>query len=228
MRHVGRFLLVTLVQGVLFLVPLALVAVLAREAYQMLRRLSQPIGRLLPGDRFFGILADDLVSIVALILLFLIAGLFVGTRPGRLLTERLERAVLYRVPGYLLVRGAVGSFPGLSTEMQPEPSLVETDDGWAFALVIEREPVGFCTVFLLDSPTPTSGSVRIIEAKRVRPLDVSMLNLLACLTRSGTGAGALAGRVLGDQRAVAGITGTNTEMPSGLGETEARQGTESL
>ena len=49
--------------------------------------------------------------------------------------------------------------------------------------------------------------------------DVSMLNLLACLTRSGTGAGALAGRVLGDQRAVAGITGTTTEMPSGRGET---------
>jgi len=147
MRHVGRFLLVTLVHGILFLVPLVLIAVLAREGYQMVRRLSQPVARLLPEDRFFGILAEDLVSIVAIILLFLIAGLFVGTRPGRLLSDRLERAVLYRVPGYLLVRGAVGSFPGLSTEMRPEPSLVETDDGWAFALLIEREPLGFCTVF---------------------------------------------------------------------------------
>jgi uncharacterized membrane protein len=228
MRHVGRFLLVTLVQGILFLVPLVLVAVLAREGYQMLRRLSQPVARLLPDDRLFGVLVEDLVSIVAIILLFLIAGLFVGTRPGRLLSDRLERAVLYRVPGYLLVRGAVGSFPGLSTEMPPEPSLVETDDGWAFALLIEREPLGFCTVFLPDSPTPTSGSVRIVEATRVRSLDVSMLNLLACLTRSGTGAGALAGRVLGDRRAVADIKGTTTEMLSGRGETEARHGTESL
>ena len=218
MRHVGRFLLVTLVQGILFLVPLVLVAVLAREGYQMLRRLSQPVARLLPEDRFFGILAEDLVSIMAIIVLFLIAGLFVGTRPGRLLSDRLERSVLYRVPGYLLVRGAVGSFPGLSTEMRPEPSLVETDDGWAFALLVEREPPGFCTVFLPDSPTPTSGSVRIVEATRVRPLDVSMLNLLACLTRSGAGAGALAGRVLGDRRAVAGIKGTMTEMPKGGGE----------
>ena len=83
MRHVGRFLLVTLVQGILFLVPLVLVAVLAREGYQMLRRLSQPVARLLPDDRFFGVLAEDLVSIVAIIVLFLIAGLFVGTRPGR-------------------------------------------------------------------------------------------------------------------------------------------------
>jgi len=228
MRHIGRFLLFTLVHGILFLVPLVLVAVMAREGYRILHRLSQPIARLLPDDRFFGVLAEDLVSIIAIILLFLIAGLFAGTRSGRLLSDRLERAVLYRVPGYLMVRGAAGSFPGLSTEMRPEPSLVETDDGWAFALLVERKPPGFCTVFLPDSPTPTSGSVRIVEATRVRSLDVSMLKLLACLTRSGSGAGALAGRVLGDLNTVAGIKGTTTEMLSGGGEPEARHGTKSL
>ncbi len=122
----------------------------------------------------------------------------------------------------------MGGFPGLSTEMRPEPSLVETDEGWAFALLVEREPPGFCTVFLPDLPTPTTGAVRIVEARRVRPLDVSMLNLLACLTRSGAGAGALAGRVLSDRSGVAGIKGTMTEMLSGGGEPEARDGTESL
>ena len=197
MRHVGRFLLFTLVHGILFLVPLVLVAVLAREGYRILHRLSQPVARLLPDDRFFGVLAEDLVSIIAIILLFLIAGLFAGTRPGRLLSDRLERAVLYRVPGYLLVRGAVGSFPGLSTEMRPEPSLVETDDGWAFALLVEREPPGFCTVFLPDSPTPTSGSVRIVEATRVqvpRRLDAEPAGLPdpvrhrgGCTRRAGSG-----------------------------------------
>ena len=52
-----------------------------------------------------------------------------------------------------------------------------------------------------------------------------MLNLLACLTRSGTGAGALVGRVLGDRMAVAGIKITTTEILSGGGEPEARHGT---
>ena len=91
MRHFRQFLLVTLVRGILFLVPIVLIAVLAREGYQMLRRVAQPIARLLPEDRVFGILAEDLVSVVTIILLFLIAGLFVGTRPGRLLSDRLER-----------------------------------------------------------------------------------------------------------------------------------------
>ena len=162
----------------------------------MLRRVFQPIARLLPEDRVVGMLMEDLLAIAAIIVLFLIAGLFVGTRPGRLLSNRLEQAILYRVPGYLLVRGAMGSFPGLSSDARPEPALVETDDGWAFALIVEHLPQGFCTVFLPDAPTPTSGSVRIVEASRVRPLEASMINLLGCLTRSSTGAGAIAGTIL--------------------------------
>jgi uncharacterized membrane protein len=199
MKYFGLFLLVTLVRGTLFLVPIVLVAVLAREGYQVLRRIAQPVARLLPHDRMFGLLAEDLLSIIAIVLVFLVAGLFVGTRPGRLLSDQLERAVLYRVPGYLLVRGAVGNFPGFEADARPEPALVETDDGWAFALLIERLPQGFCTVFLPDAPTPTSGSVRIVEAARVRLLDAPMLSLLSCLTRSGAGAGELAGRALTDR-----------------------------
>lgn len=204
MRRLGQFLLITLVQGVLFLVPIVLIVVVTREAYQMLRRAFQPVARLLPEDRVVGILMEDLLAIAAITLIFLIAGLFVGTRPGRLLSNRLEQTVLYRVPGYLLVRGAMGNFPGLSSDARPEPALVETDDGWAFALIVEHLPQGFCTVFLPDAPTPTSGSVRIVEASRVRLLEASMINLLGCLTRSGSGAGAIAGSILGAPREVAG------------------------
>jgi uncharacterized membrane protein len=201
MRHFGQFLLGTLARGVLFLVPVVLIAVLAREGYQMLRRVFEPVARLLPQDRLLGTMTEDLLTILAIAVVFLTAGLFVGTQPGRRLSDRLEQTVLYRVPGYLMVRGAVGNFPGLSADSRPEPALVETGEGWAFALLVERLPSGFCTVFLPESPSPTSGSVRLVEASRVRPLDAPMLSLLGCLTRSGTGAGALAGRRLGDPRA---------------------------
>lgn len=199
-RRVGGFILATLVRGILLLAPIVVIAILAREGYQMLHRACQAVAWLLPQKRLFGLLPEDLISVVLLVLVFLLAGLFVGTRPGQLLSDRLEHAILYRVPGYLLVRGAVGGCPGLSGDAQTEPSLVETDEGWAIALLVERLPNGFCTVFLLDSPTPTSGAVRIVEASRVRPLDVPVLNVLACLTRSGTGAGALAARALDERR----------------------------
>jgi hypothetical protein len=164
MRQFSRFILVTLVRGILFLVPIVLVAILAREGYQMLRHITRPVARLLPHDRVFGILVEDLLSVGAILLVFLVAGLFVGTKPGRLLSSLLEQVVLYRVPGYLMVRGAVGRFPGLTDGATPDPAIVETDEGWAFALVVERLPQGFCTVFLPDSPTPTSWDQRIVEA----------------------------------------------------------------
>lgn len=198
-RRVGLFFVATFVRGVLLLAPIVVIAVLAREGYHMLHQVSQAIARLLPRERLFGMLPEDMISIAVIALIFLVAGLFVGTRPGRVLSDRLEHVVLYRVPGYLLIRGAVGNFPGLTGDARPEPSLVKTDEGWAVALLVERLPNGFCTVFLPDAPTPTSGCVRIVEASRVRPLDAPMLNLLTCLTRSGTGAGALAGRAL-DER----------------------------
>jgi len=215
MRSIGRFLLVTLLRGVLFLVPIVLIAILAREGYQMLRRVFQPVARLLPADRFLGVLTEDVMTIVTIVLVFLIAGLFVGTGKGRLLSNRLERGVLYRVPGYLLVRGAAGGFPGLQSDHPVSPALVAMDDGWAFALLVERLPTGFCTVFLPDSPTPTSGTVRIVEASRVRLLDTPMLSLLGCLTRSGVGGGDLASPVL------VGMEG----LADGKATTERREGT---
>lgn len=199
MKRFGQVLLVTLVRGILFLVPIVLVAVLAREGYQFLVKLFQPLTAWLQADRVFGLLAEDVMAILALTLVFLVAGLFVGTRSGRVMSDRLERTILYRVPGYLMARGVAGGFPGLEMGSAFAPVLVQLDDGWAFALLVERQPEGFCTVFLPSAPSPTSGDVRIVGADRVRPLEVSMLALLGCLTRSGSGGGALAARVLADQ-----------------------------
>jgi uncharacterized membrane protein len=203
MRRLGRLILGTLVQGVLFLVPIVLIAALAREAYGLLHRVFEPVARLLPPGRVVGLLMEDLLTIAAMALVFLVAGLFVATRPGRVLNARLEQAVLYRVPGYLMVRGVVAGIDGLDAGSRPEPVLVETDDGWAFGLLVERLPHDYCTVFLPDAPTPTSGDVRIVDAARVRPLDVPMLGLLGILTRSGAGAGTLAGPVLAAERRAA-------------------------
>lgn len=204
-RRIGLFVLATFMRGVLVLVPIALIAVLAREGYDMLHHACQVVARLvLPQVRLFGMLPEDLISIALIVLVFLIAGLFGGTRPGRLLSDRLEHAVLYRVPGYHLVRGAMGRFPGLGGDARPESALVETDEGWALALLVERLPNGCCTVFLPEAPSFTSGAVRIVEASRVRPLDAPVLHLIACLTQSGTGAGVLAARALNERIAATG------------------------
>ena len=196
MRHIGRFLLITLVRGALFLVPIVMIALLAEKGYQLLRRIFRPVARLLPADHILGMLSEDVVTLMAIALVFLFAGVFVGTSRGQLLSGRLERGVLYRVPGYLLVRGATWGYLGLDSEHPVAPVLVAMEEGWAFGLLVERVPSGFCTVFLPGSPTPTSGDVRIFEESRVQVLDTPIIGLIGCLTRSGVGGGALAAPAL--------------------------------
>jgi uncharacterized membrane protein len=192
MRRLGQFLLATVVRGILFLLPFTVLAVLFREGYRALLSVTRPLAAALPIHAVFGVLPEHLLAIVVITSVFLIAGLFVATRSGRALSDRLERAVLYRVPGYLLVRGAVGGVPGLQLHSDFAPVLVRTDEGWSLALLVERLPQGFCTVFIPDSPSPTQGNVVLVEADCVRPLEASVLSLVSCLTRSGIGAGALA------------------------------------
>lgn len=196
MRRIGGFLVATLVRGIVFLLPVTLVAVLARETYRALVAMTQPLAAWLPFGRVFGVLMEDLLAIAMILAVFLLAGLFVGTRRGRSLSDRLERMILYRVPGYLLVRGAAGGMPGLKLGSEFAPVLVRLDDAWIFALLVERHDWGFCTVFAPDSPSPTSGGVMLVETDRVRPLESNVLGLLGCLTRSGVGAGKLAATIL--------------------------------
>ena len=196
MNRIGRFLLITIVRGVLFLVPIVLIALAAEKGYELLRRFFRPVARLLPESRILGVVTEDLITILAIMLVFLISGLFVATSQGQLLSGRLEREVLYRIPGYLLVRGATWGYLGLDSEHPVTPVLVAMEEGWAFGLLVERAPSGFCTVFLPGSPTPTSGDVRIFEEDRVQVLDTPIIGLIGCLTRSGVGAGKLAAPVL--------------------------------
>jgi uncharacterized membrane protein len=198
MRRLGQFVLATAVRGMLFLLPFTLIVVLLRETYKALLSVSHPLAAWLPVSHVFGMFLEDVLAVALVLSAFLVAGLFVGTRSGRALSDRLERVILYRVPGYLLVRGAAGGVPGLQLGSEFVPVLLETGEGWSFALLVERLPQGFCTVFVPDSPSPTSGSVRVVEAGRVRAVDASVLSLLGCLTRSGVGAGALALRALSD------------------------------
>jgi uncharacterized membrane protein len=198
MNRFGQFLLATLVRGVLFLLPFALVGVLLRETYRALVTVTRPLAAWLSIHPLLGVLPEDVLAVALITSAFLVAGLFVGTRSGRALSDRLERTVLYRVPGYVLIRGAASSVPGLQLDSDFAPVLVRTGEGWSFALLVERHPQGICTVFIPESPSPTKGIVVLVEADRVRPLKASVLSLLSCLTRSGVGASNLAVTALSD------------------------------
>lgn len=192
MRALVRFLISTLVAGTLFLVPLVLVVLVVGHALKATSSAIRPLTGYLGRERLLGLLAEDLLALVLIAAVFFIAGLFVGTRRGKRWNQFMEQTVLYRVPGYITFRSMARSVPGLDAEDEFAPALVEADGGWAFALIVEQHAHGWVTIFLPDSPTPTSGAVRIVPASRVRRLDAPTLTMMNTLTRSGVGARKLA------------------------------------
>jgi uncharacterized membrane protein len=59
------------------------------------------------------------------------------------------------------------------------------------AFIIERHTDGRFTVFVPSAPTPVAGSIYILTAKRVHPIDVSVLKVMSCVSKWGSGSSEL-------------------------------------
>src|SRR4051794_20323311 len=115
------------------------------------------------------------------------AGLFVGTHPGRRVRDGLEERVLRHVPGFMFVKSLTHGFAGLREETGLSVALARFDDAWVLAFVVERHANGLCTVFVPSAPTPAAGSIYFMAEDRIKPLDVPVLSAMACIMRLGVG-----------------------------------------
>ena len=109
------FIKTTIAGGFLFLVPLVLKVLLVREVLQFSGKLFAPIAHLLPAEHVAGIAVVDLLTVVIIVAVCFVAGLFAQTRMGRAFGDRLERAVLGRVPGFTFLKSMTGDMVGLGT-----------------------------------------------------------------------------------------------------------------
>lgn len=188
MRAIGRFFKATFVGGLLFVVPLVLIALLVREAYRFTAEALRPVAELMPAEKVMGVVVADLLAVAAVVALCFALGLFVGTRAGRAVSDRLERLVLQRVPGFTLVKSVTRGLAGLETGAGLSAALARFDDGWVLAFVIERHADGLVTIFVPSAPTPAAGSIWFVTADRVKALDVPVMEAVACIMRLGVGA----------------------------------------
>lgn len=186
MRSIGQFLRATLIGGVLFVLPLVFVVHLVIQATRMSAALLAPLRPYLPAERMAGVLLEDLLAILAVLALFFVAGLFVGTRVGRSVSERLEDKVLHQIPGFTYYKTLAQGIAGLDSELKP--ALVRLDDSWVLAFAGARHASGLYPVYLPGSPTPSTGSLCFVTEERIRRLEVPVTEVVSCLLKLGTGA----------------------------------------
>jgi uncharacterized membrane protein len=185
MRTFAEFIKMTLIGGILIVLPVYIAVLLALKAVQGLLAAVKPIAAAIPAPKEF----DEILAILVLAAVCFIAGLIVRTSVGLRAKNAFERTVLQRLPGYTLLRGLAGRVAGQADEATFAPALAEIEEALVPALIVEKLEDGSYTVLVPSVPTPMAGAIYILPPERVHPVDVPFTVALRVFSRWGTGAG---------------------------------------
>ena len=183
MKYVREFLMISLVGGLAVLLPVYLALLLLLKGMQTTATFIAPVTALLPS----WLPAQNLVSLLALLITCFLVGLAVRTRMGRAVRQRLEKSFFERIPGYAMFRSLTLRLAGSGDESQWQPALVEIEDALVPAFVIEQHDDGQFTVFVPSVPTPLAGAVYVLPANRVHVVDVPFTEAVKSISRWGVG-----------------------------------------
>ena len=184
MKALTQFLKVTLVGGLLVVLPVWLSLLLLLKAIGSALKLLQPIAKMVPQQ----VVHHDMVALCLLIAICFVVGLLTRTRFGQQIGDWLDEHVLGRIPGFRLIRGMIRQFAGKRGEQSFQPALVEIEEALVPAFIVEKHADGQFTVFVSSSPTPMAGSIYILQPERVHPVDVPLHKAIVCVTKWGAGA----------------------------------------
>jgi len=189
MKALIKFLKVTLIGGLLVVLPVWVSLLLLFKAIKGALVLLLPIARLLPQT----VVHDKLVALGLLVVICFVVGLLIRTQPGQRLGRWLTQHIFDRIPGFALMRGMTRQLAGDKGEESFQPALVEIEEALVPAFIIEKHADGQFTVFVSSSPTPMAGAIYILQPERVHPVDVPLAKAMLCVTKWGAGAAELRG-----------------------------------
>jgi uncharacterized membrane protein len=184
LKRIGKGAVHAVVLGLLALLPAYLAVLLMLKAMKSVGKLVQPFTHLFPK----WLPGEDVAALLLLLLVCLLVGAALLTRLGRAASDRIESTVLQKIPAYGLIRSMTRQLAGERTESAWKPALAEIEEALVPAFIIEGLEDGRYTIFVPSIPTPMAGSVYVISAARVHPLDISLAQMIKVVTRWGSGA----------------------------------------
>lgn len=187
MHRMLTFAKTTLLGGVLVVLPAWVAALLVIKGLMQLQVLVVPVSAQLPQE----VAHPKVIAALLLVVLCFIVGLTLRTAVGRQVTRSVENRVLRKLPGYSTLSSVAKQMGELHENRGFRPALVEIEEGLAPGFIVEEHPDGRFTVFIPSAPTPAAGTILILTASRVHPVDVSVGSVFKCVTQWGAGTGKL-------------------------------------
>jgi uncharacterized membrane protein len=162
----------TILGGVFFLLPFAVVLFLIGQLAGIIYPVAEQIKPYLPESLNFANVSLATVLATALLLASCyLAGLAARRSFAARFSEKVEKYLLLLFPRYAIVKDQMASnIGGDASRPQLQPVLVTFDDAARIGFEVERADAGPVTVFLPGSPDPWQGHVVHVPAERVARL----------------------------------------------------------
>jgi len=194
---IGHFIRITIAGGILFLLPVGVIVFILAKTVNFLYDLSRPITARLPFRNVAGVGVNTLVSIILLVLICFLAGIFMRTKLAKRIVQWLEDRVLVYVPGYSYLRARSTDFFSTEKTSSWKPATIFVDDNEVICFVID-ETEDYCSIFLPSAPVPSSGSICVREKHNVTFLPVKVAEAVAMIRQFGKGASSSVAKVKAD------------------------------
>jgi uncharacterized membrane protein len=181
-----KFVMTTIIGGLVFLVPLMFLVFMIGKAIGFMMIIAEPLADWLPVDTVGGVALANLIAILAVIIVSFIAGLAARHTMAGGLVKTLETRVLGKIPGYAMIKGIKSGFDASETEKM-KPVSLQLGSAERVALEIEKLPDGRSMIYIPSAPSPWSGVTQILPAEQITYLDVPVTKVIELTEKYGHG-----------------------------------------
>jgi uncharacterized membrane protein len=185
----------TILGGLFFLLPFAVVVFLIGELAVLVVPVAKKIQEFIPGTNIFGFISlATVLAIVLLVVLCYLAGLVARRSFASKFSGKIEKYLLLLFPRYAILKDQMASnIGGDASRPQLAPVLVALDDVARIGFEVERT-VGLVTVYLPGSPDTWQGHIVQVAAERTTPLAADFGQVVGVCETLGRGAAAAAAK----------------------------------
>ena len=187
MKHPMSFIKTTIVGGLLVLIPVVVTIFILSKLFDFLQRFSNIIAKMLPFTNVAGVGITTLISIILILIICFLAGLFLRTTFMQRVIGWLEDNILSYIPGYSYLKAVSTNALTKEGTANWKPATVFIDDNEVICFVID-ESENYCTIFLPSAPAPSSGTVGARHKSNVRYLSLTVRETILLIKQFGKGA----------------------------------------
>lgn len=181
-----NFTKTTAVGGLLFLLPLAVVAVLLAYTYQVVVTVHKYLEPWNPFDSVVGFAVLYSLAILFLLVACFVAGLLARRAIGARFSEKIEKQLMKVFPKYGIFKDLLADKIGGNDNVPSlRPVMVKRDGGRVLAFQADCLANGLIVVYFPGSPDAWSGSIALIAPDEVQSLDVPFDDFLGIFERLG-------------------------------------------